>query len=363
MKHKKIAVVGAKGVVGSALMDFLSGLGHTVFAVDRDTELTLDVVKLADVVFIATLPIEEVASLIKETAAMMHPRTLLIHGTSIEQPSAPNQIDVDNVIERGITLSHLHFHFRPEIPLNRTLFGQNVSVSFQGDEQAKWSRWLETLIVPHGAIMSTLAPCEHDEITIVSQLIHMVIALVVGSVWSVLSQRKVTKGIEIGGPPSRLLTRSVIRSSSGVRVLASILTNHPFANRVLRIMRDSITEVSEAITNHDPIALEATLTDMRQVFEPAVLARIEQETAQMSRLEADMRQAHFTFRFIACDNQIGLLARVLREFDRRGVDKTTTIAQVDKDGGCTIVIGVRDLDTNAEQAAEIIRNWTSCRPE
>jgi len=352
-----IAVIGAKGVVGRSLVEFYRGMGHSLIEVDRDTEAVLEEAsQAADAVMIATLPIEEVAALIERASKNLRSGGLIVHGTSIENPLAPNSIDTNAVAERGQDLCHLHFHFRPEVPLRRTVFGQHVTVCWAGDG-AKWKPVIEAPLEVAGAFIHTLKPGEHDTITSISQLAHMTVAALIANLWSKAETETLKTGVQIGGPPCRSLVRSVLRTGTTARVAASILTNHPQAEPVMADLQGALAELAgyAKARNSEVIALQ--IETARALFAPEELGTWDAETAQLARLEADIRKAHYRFVFSPEQNRVGLLGRVLAEFDARGVDKTSTIAQVNPDGGCTILIGVRETSDNAEAAATAIEGW------
>lgn len=355
----KIAIIGSAGLVGSALVEHFTAQKHSVLCVDRDTELTLETAaRIADVVFIVTLPIKDVASLFSCAADVMRSGTLLIHGTSIENPALPHDIKMTAAIDKGITTCHCHFHFRPEIPLRRTLFGQNVSISTSGKDKATWKNWLEKELVPFQPLLHHLEPGEHDKITAVSQLMHMVVAFMIGTSWQEFPSQIVTKGIGIGGPPCRLMVRSILRTASSGKVIGEILLNHPLALNLIDFFQESLEKLQDAIAGNDEISLETMLGAVRKSIDPQSLETWDASTKQLARLEADMQQTVATFHFTAEQNQVGLLEKVLHEFGIRGIDMTSTIAQVTPDGGCTIMIGVRE-NNSAVQAAELaIKEWT-----
>lgn len=354
-----IAIIGSGGLVGSALVEHFTTQGYSVLCVDRDTELTLEeAARIADVVFIVTLPIKNVASLFSRAVDVMRSGTLLIHGTSIENPALPHDIKMTAAIDKGMTICHCHFHFRPEIPLRRTLFGQNVSVSASGRDQVTWKNWLEEELIPFQPLLHHLEPGEHDKITAVSQLMHMVVAFMIGTSWQQFPSQIVAKGIGIGGPPCRLMIRSILRTASSGKVISEILLNHPFALHLIDFFQKSLEKLKDAIAEKNGASLETMLGAARNSIDPQSLETWDTSTKQLARLEADMQQTVATFHFTAEQNQVGLLEKVLHEFGIRGIDMTSTIAQVTSDGGCTIMIGVRKKSSAIQEAELVIKKWT-----
>ncbi|GEM_PF-4998742 len=352
-----VTVIGSSGQVGRTLVNHFRECGQEVLCIDRDNELNLETAaRAADVVFIVTLPIEEVSSLFRKACHVMRPGTLLAHGTSIENPVSPGEIKVAEAVENGITVSHCHFHFFPQSPLSRTLYGQTVTLSTFGPKKDEWNAWLESCLVPYQPILYYLRPDEHDHITTISQLIHMYVSLLVGIVWSDVPRQTLEKGLLIGGPPCRFLVRSVVRTAKNGRVVRSILENHPFAIQTIESLERALAKIRLLVEKKDP-GLETVLGKTRSSILPHNLEKLDGSTEQLIRLEADVQQATAEFRFSAEKNQTGLLARILTEFDKRNVDKTSTIAQVTPDGGCIILIGVRNKNSAAVEAEAVVRSW------
>ena len=353
-----IAVIGAQGVVGGSLSQYFAELGHTVIGVDRSTKVTLEVAAaMADITFIATLPIQEVFGLMEDAASVMQSGTLLVHGTSIANPAAPYQINVEPLCAHGVTVGHVHLQFRPEIPLAGTMRGQNVSTCFQGNKADYWKAEIEGILLGSQAVIHPFEPGEHDRVTSISQLVHMTVAATVANIWTQLSKDSVMKGIKIGGPPCRSLVRSVVRTCQGGKVASDILVNHPETLRILKEMQNALEFVRDAVTGRQGDRIAGVMTEARAIFEPETLRILDNSASQLARLDADMRATHFEFNYSKAQNITGLLADILREFDMRGVDKTSTIAQVNPDGGCTIRIAVQEVSAAALDAEQAIRAW------
>lgn len=350
-----IAVVGI-GIVGKALVEHFTHLGHEVFQVERKSRLTLsEAARKADIVFIATRPIGEVAKLLKIASGNMRPSTLLIHGTSVETPHS-ERIDLESIIDRRITLAHVHFHFRPEVPLRETLRGQHITVKLEGGESG-WRQWLEEIFEPFQPFIHLVDGDRHDNTTAVSQLLHMAVDFQTSWVWQNATPDNLKLGLTIMGPPGRFLARSVLRTASGAGVAAEILEGHPNVLGVLDQLIEALVELKKLIKLGRISEIEARLAKPRELVPSEMLDEIDTRTGQLIRLEADLQRHNVVLNFTAEQNVTGLLARVLGEFDRRGIDKTTTIAQTNPDGSCTFVIGVREHTHLVDEAVAAINSW------
>ncbi len=351
---KTIAIIDAHGVVGAALAEHFSMLGHQVLSVDKATEETIETaVPVADAVFVVVLPLESVSALLKHIVAIAKLNTLLVHGSSIEAPSL--DLDQDELLTKQLTVCHCHFHFRPEKPLCRTMFGQNITVSLQHDSEGIWQEWLEQQFLPFQPHWHQLDTGIHDQVTTISQLLHMIVSYLIATISTQTNPENFAIGLAVGGPPFRLLLRSLLRTAAAPGVIAAILQNHPYTLEVTAVFSEALHSLKETLNTRNTTAIITTLTALRsQVGQPA-LADWDTTTNQLIRLDADIGTCEVTFTFSSRANATGLLANVLYEFDVRNIDKTTTIAQTNPDGSCTFRIGVTEITNTVHQAIAAIQ--------
>jgi len=351
-----IAVVGI-GIVGKTLVEHFTHLEYEVLSVERNSSLTLpEAAGKADIVFVVTSPIGEVNELLKLAAENMRPGTLLVHGTSVEAPHG-KRTGREQILEKGVALAHLHFHFRPESPLRETLRGQHITLKIEGKEREHWRQWLENQFVPYQPFILELKDDEHESTTTVSQLLHMTEGFITSRIWQQTAPNDLERGLTIAGPPGRFLIRSVLRTASGAKVAAEILEGHPQTLDVLAMIRQAVRDLGDLVRTGDIEGIEAELSLTRTLIPRDMLKVLEARTLQLIRLEADLQRHNVVLNFSAEENQVGLLAWVLGEFDARGVDKTTTIAQTNPDGSCTFVIGVREHTPAVDEAMAAIESW------
>lgn len=354
----KVTVVGGGGIVGSAIVEHMKHLGHEVAVVEQGGKPTFDeAVRDSDVTFIVTRPIRKVGALLEKAAQIMRPGSLLVHGTSVQSPCEMD-MDWDEITRAEVTICHFHFHFKPMKPLRNTLRGQHITLSISGANAGKWKDWLLDSFASGQAFIHEFEPNEHDKVTVISQLVHMITAFLVGSIWQEVPSSVLEKGLTIGGPPARFLTRLALRTASGSGVAAEILECHPQTRELITQLGSALGKLDELVEHGETGSIEETIAASRELVPLTDLTAWDERTAQLIRLEADLQRSTVEFNFPAEMNQPGLLARVLGEFDRRGVDKTTTIAQTNPDGSCTFVIGVREDSPAVAEAAKAIKSWT-----
>lgn len=351
-------VIGANGAVGSSLVEHMSHFGHQTIVVDRETTRTIEnSVPESDVIFVATLPLDEVPDLINQVASLAKTGSLIVNGSSIEQPRSSHKINHSLLTSKRITLCHCHFHFRPEIPLRRTLAGQSISVSFVNDVHNKWRKWVRAQFLEFAPQWHSLEEGEHDDLTVISQLTHMITCFIVGNLWTKADSRLVKIGTAIGGPPFRLLLRSLLRTASAASVTSNILLSHPKTVELIDKVISSLTLLKQLIDEGNKDALTQEISSLRSLVETESLNEWDRSTNELIRLDADMSTCTIVFHFKPNKNLTGLLAKVLHEFDIRNIEKTTTVAQVNPDGGCTFRIGVRHIDSRVDDAVQEVNSW------
>jgi len=352
-----ILIVGALGVLGSALAEFFKFLGFNVSCVDRDTlDQLSSLAEEADVAFIA-VPISSIARVAAILAQAMRPGTLIISGGSVAEPTAPSQIDLVQISERGITFALVHLMFRPGKPLAKTVFGENIGIWLEGEE--KWREWIKAQFEPKGAICFDLAKGMHDRITMVSQLFHMIVAIQMAGLWGNLGAEAVRLGVATGGFPCKSVVRSGLRSCQRPDLLAEILKSHPHAQEMVETLRATLDMIAAALQNHDTVEMEAVLTGARGMLDLEQLDQIDWLSGELVRLEADLRHPHRVFDFPPAMNSVGLLGQVMAAFDELGVNKTSTFAHNLPNGGCRFIVGVEEVDERVQQAERIIRSWVT----
>ena len=354
----KTLVVGAKGVLGSALVELLISLSHQVLCVDLDNVKDLSqLAKDAEVAFIA-VPISQIAKIAKLLANTMKRGSLIVSGGSVAQPVDPNAIDFDLFREKGITFALVHLMFRPIVPLSMTIFGENIALAIEGDDKIKWQEWIEEQFMPFGPIFHHLDRDEHDRMTTISQLFHMITAVLAAELWNATAETEVTLGARTGGFPCQSIIRSALRSMQRPDLITEIVTNHPNVLETLTTLRFGLEKIEQAICVGSTTDIKDGMGKAREDIEVTLREEIDWTAGELIRLEADFRKPKLIFDFPAKMNKPGLLARVMQEFDRLGVNKTSTFAHNLPNGGCRFIIGVESIDRRVQECEANIRTWS-----
>jgi prephenate dehydrogenase len=352
-----IMIIGALGVLGSTLVEHCIQLGFKAICVDLHN--VKDLKQLASNVAVAFIaaPISEIAQIVRTLTAEMKAGSLIVSFGSVAEPSSPNLIDFDLIKQREITFCHLHFMFRPIVPLRSTIFGQNIAISIDGNDADKWKKWLMPMFEPFGPVFHEIDRKQHDQATVIGQLVHMTTAVLVAGLWNKSEADAVNLGIKTGGFPSQSVTRSVLRSMQAPKLIGEILRNHPLTLPTLEILRNEIDQIEKAVKTEDSTYIVHSLETARKSVNKDLRESIDWTAEKLIRLEADLYKANVIFEFPAEMNKPGLLARVLGVFDRLGINKTSTFAHNKPNGGCVIIVGVESIDRRVKTAETEIRDW------
>ena len=170
---------------------------------------------------------------------------------------------------------------------------------------------------------------------------------------------EVTLGARTGGFPCQSIIRSVIRSMQRPDLIVEILRNHPHAGATLNILRAGLDKIERAIRLGETVPIESSMAAAREQIELNLREEISWTAGELIRLEADFRKPKLIFTFPAEMNQLGLMTRVMGEFDRLGIDKTSVFAHNLPDGGCRFIIGVDSIDQRVEECEKKIRSWVA----
>lgn len=353
----KIAIIGSNGVVGSSLASHFEETDHDVFKVDQGAEMTIEeVAKVADAVFVATLPLKEIPEIIMRISENIGHGKLIVNCASIQQIKGIDNIPADLLLEREVTLCHLHFHFTPSIPLERSLFGKNVTVFFSGSVTRKWSQWLKDQFVAHGPFWHEIDVDEHDSLTDISQLNHMITTPMMGAVWSQNSQAHIEKALRIGGPPQWLNMSGVLRASLSPRVVSEILCEHPHTLDVIKTMRKTLDELEEHVTNGNVAEIAEMVARPRALLSPAFLEISDRTTDALIEHESSRRVRNTVIlRFSHEQDVLSLRSEVLAIFEDHGVSLTAILPEKSSFNGMVFRISFESFDSKAEEAVAAIR--------
>lgn len=356
MKTLRILVVG-NGVLGSALVELFIWLGHQVECIDEATTgLLEEIAARVDVVFVA-VPVSVIAEIVSRLAKVMLAGSLIISCGSVAEPAGPSAIDFALMRIRGIAFALLHLMFRPVIPLAQTIFGENFVLWMEGDADGKWRQWIIDQFSRFGPIFHEMNRGEHDRATVISQLFHMLTAIMLAKLWNSWPNEQVNLGAKTGGFPCQSVIESCLRSCQRPDLVAEIISNHPLALEVIETLKWALDDTKTAIVSGDSHQIEASMAHARGLLSKEVKNGSDFMTSESIRFRADYRKEHLDFDFPAVMNKPGLLAKVMTVFDERGIDKTSTYAHNLPDGGCRFIIGVEEINERVQEAEDIIRGW------
>lgn len=163
VEPKTIAILGAHGGMGRLFTRLFEELGHTVLAVDLDTELTaIEAAKRADVV-VVSVPIRETEVVVRAVGPVLRDDALIVDLTSLKSEPLRWMLESTRASVIGT-----HPMFGPGV---HTFQGQRVVICpGRGDA---WLAWLRTNLEAVGLVVTPADPVRHDRaMALVQVLTH-----------------------------------------------------------------------------------------------------------------------------------------------------------------------------------------------
>jgi hypothetical protein len=208
-------------------------------------------------------------------------------------------------------------------------------------------KWLtrERMVVWRGTLSS------HDHATKFTQAHPMMLAGLSSAVWQ-LSEYPLEELFELAGPPAWMSGYGQLASLRQRSLIAELITYHPGTLELIDFYIDYFKKLRERVVAGSVLAVE------EMIFPPNIpserLGEITRRYEKHVQAEADLRGGAHGFYFPRELNRLGLLADVLRHYDKRGIDKTTTGAEtIVRRGGAEIFIGPANPGAAEAEAARL----------
>jgi len=188
ISSKVVGIVGNKGKMAVNIVEPLfKEAGCEVIGSDIKNPSgpsNKEVAEGADVVYFSVSPICDVAGVINGLIPFAKPKSLWLHGTSIQNPAgnpiSPAMLSPE-LAEKKVDTGFLHFMVGPMV---RSLRGQSVVYGFYRELfDPEWKEWLTDLLNQKRPFLMECSPEQHDDLTTGSQLIPQLTAVAVGQLW------------------------------------------------------------------------------------------------------------------------------------------------------------------------------------
>ena len=156
-----VAVVGGRGSMGALVARMFADLGHSVLAVDHETELSPgDAAEVADVTVIS-VPIDVTEQVIREVGPRLRAESLLMDVTSVKSEPVRAMLSATKASVVGT-----HPMFGPSV---HSVQGQRVVVCrARGDH---WANWVEAMFTARGLNVVEATPEHHDRMMATVQVL------------------------------------------------------------------------------------------------------------------------------------------------------------------------------------------------
>lgn len=164
MNTFKIGIAGGTGAMGRWFEALFNRLGHSVQIAGRKTDMTYDdLAEQCDIV-ILSMPVTAAVNVAETVGPKMRPGQLLMDFCSQKEPIVRAMADHTT---SDVVGTHPMFG-----PHTAALKGQNIILCPARDNNG-WAAWLETLFTENQAVVTRMAPYEHDRKMALSQsLMH-----------------------------------------------------------------------------------------------------------------------------------------------------------------------------------------------
>lgn len=361
-----VTVAGAKGKMArSHNIPFFTRKGCQVLRADiaYSQQRGWDNVSQAprsDIFNVSVRPFIETWPVAEEVSPHMKAGSLLLLSPSVQVPAGTNPGGIiDSLRDRGVDIGFMHFMFGPAVKSWR---GQSVMFGFvEPLLNPAWKdlvvKWLtrERMVVWRGTFSS------HDHATKFTQAHPMMLAGLSSAVWQ-LSDYPLEELFELAGPPAWMSGYGQLASLRQRSLIAELITYHPGTLELIDFYIDYFQRLRERVANGNVVGVEEMI--FRPNISPERLGEITRRYEKHVQAEADLRGGAHGFYFRRDLNRLGLLADVLRRYDDRGIDKTTTGAEiVVRKGGAEIFIGPANPEAlEAEDARLAIIRELGARP-
>jgi prephenate dehydrogenase len=252
----KVAIIGGQGLMGRWFQNFFKSQGLTVLVADLDTPQTArEVAPLADVV-VVSVPIPQVAQVVREVAPYLRPDAALMDLTSVKTEPVAAMLA----------------HFTGEVVGTHPLFGpreENIkgrTVVLCPGRGERWLQWLERLLLEAGAHVQIITPEEHDRLmALIQGLAHfLLIALGV----TVRRMEIDLKELENFATPTFRNLHYLIwhMLSQDVALYACIQLQNQANLPVLKTFEEAAQEVLSLVQGRDIKGLMNLLMEVRQYY-------------------------------------------------------------------------------------------------
>lgn len=252
----KIGIIGGTGGMGRWFADLLIREGYAVAVAGRSGKP--DLVYLAETsdVVIISVPMAVTDETIARVGPHVREEALLMDLTSVKEAPVKAMLAASSSEVIGC---HPLFG-----PTTATMAGENVVICpARGD---KWLSWWKTLLAGQGAVITEMAPEEHDRFMAVVQGLNHLNTLALGMV---LRKKNITL------PDLRHLTTPLFTAKAGIlaRVLtgnpalyADLFTQNSYLEELIELYDEALRELKSKIGARDREGLLAILTDTKMIL-------------------------------------------------------------------------------------------------
>ncbi len=259
MPTRRIAVIGARGGMGSMFSTLLADLGHEILAVDRDTTLRVeDAASTADVTLVC-VDIRETEEVIRRAGPHVPAGGLMTDVTSTKRGPVAAMLDASEASVIG-----MHPLFGPRV---HSLQGQRIALTpARLKDDHDWMAWIRTVLDSAGLTILETTAEEHDRVMAVVQVLTHYSTEVVGRTMRALGV-SIEETLRFTSPIYHLeLLMTARHFAQSPDLYSAIQMSNPNTEEVTRAFRASAEELDTLIRSGDAAAFEHAFSDVTTFF-------------------------------------------------------------------------------------------------
>jgi chorismate mutase/prephenate dehydrogenase len=269
-----VAVVGGRGAMGALLSRLFGDLGHSVLAVDHETDLSPgDAAEVADVTVIC-VPIDVTERVIREVGPRLRPESLLMDVTSVKSEPVRAMLEATKA---GVVGTHPMFG-----PSVHSVQGQRAVVCRGRADH--WFRWVTAMFTARGLHVVETTPEHHDRMMATVQVLTHFQTQVHGLTLARLGS-PLDESLKFTSPAYLMeLYMGARHFAQSADLYGPIEMKNPDTSRVTATYLEVAREVAGIVASGDRDRFRAMFQEVQSFLGPFTIEALEQTSFLIDRL-------------------------------------------------------------------------------
>ena len=254
MSSVTIGIIGGTGGMGRLFEKIFLSAGHTVLIAGRKTALSYgELAQKSDVIILST-PIESAFDICEQIGPQIDEQKALMDFCSLKE-------DIVNKMLASTRCEVVGTH--PMFgPFTESIAGQNI-ILCQGRGE-RWYRWIEAEFKREGAVVSTMAPSDHDRTMAVAQGLTHFLTICMGRTLQKLNMAPAEAG-PYSTPIFKLKNDLIGRLfAQDLDLYATLVGENHYVGDVLSLFLSAVEEGRQAMLSGDKRQAVNFLQEIRE---------------------------------------------------------------------------------------------------